>query len=100
LWPYQSASLSEDGSEIEIDVYRVSDPSCWEFDRVETEVSGNDLVVSLFYLGPPPGGFCNIPCPLGTDKLIVSLDVPRDPGLSVVKNPDTRTHCSENFAGG
>ena len=97
LWSFESAELSDDGSAIEIDAYGIPDPFCNEFDRVETVVSGDDLVVSLFYLGPEAGQFCATPCPMGTEKLVVPLDTPRDPSLHIVKDPATEPHCAETM---
>lgn len=98
LWSFESASISADGSSIEIDAYLPPDPSCHEFDHVEVKPVGDELVVSLFYLGPGEEEvFCIIPCPLGTERLEVSLDEPQDPDLAIVKNPDTEPHCSETL---
>lgn len=98
LWAFEGGAISADGKSIELDAYGIHDPSCIEFDRVVTAVSGDELVVSLFYLGPTEGQFCNIPCPLDTERLVIPLDSLRDPGLTVVKNPDTGEHCSERLA--
>jgi len=97
LWSFESAVVSPDGSSIEIEVFGVPDVTCFEFDRVETAESGDDLIVSLFYLGPEEGQFCSIPCPLGTGTLVLPLETPRDPTLQVVKDPATEPHCSESL---
>lgn len=83
-----------DGSSIEIDAYLPPDPSCHQFDYIEVEPVGDELVASLFYLGP---GEEMIPCPLGTERLQVSLDETQDPDLAIVKNPDTEPHCFETL---
>ena len=97
MWSFESAVMSTDGSSIEIEAFGIPDSSCFEFDRVETAVSGDDLIVSLVYLGPEEGQSCIIPCPLGTGTLVLPLETPRDPSLQVVKDPATEPHCSESL---
>ena len=97
LWSFESARLAADGSSIEIDAFAPSDPACFEYDHVETAVVDVELVVSLYYLGPEPEQFCEIPCPIGTVTAVVDLEAPVDPSLGVVKNPQTEPHCSESI---
>lgn len=97
LWSFESASLSPDGTEIEIEAFGIPDSTCWEFDHVTTDVDGDNLVVSLVYLGPESGQFCNIPCPLGTGTVTVPFDPPRGAKLNIIKNPATEPHCAETL---
>ncbi len=100
LWAFDGGAVSADGMSVELDVYGIPDPSCVEFDRIESEMDGDELVVSLYYLGPEEGQFCNIPCPLGTTRQSFALDTERAPGSTVAKNPETAQHCSESLASG
>ena len=72
----ESASLSPDRASIGIAAYGIPDRDCWEHDCVETKVSGDDLIVSLFYLRPEAGQFCNIPrsCPAFTSQHCFGFD--------------------------
>lgn len=97
MWSFESASLSPDGTELEIEAFGIPDSTCWEFDHVETDVDGDNLVVSLVYLAPETDQFCNIPCPLSTEMLTVPLDTTRDVELNIVKNPATEPHCAETL---
>lgn len=97
LWSFEQASISGDGASIVIDAYLPPDPNCYEFDRVAVEPVGEELVVSLFYLGPGDEQFCIIPCPLGTERLDLPLGEPQNPDLAIVKHPDTEPHCSETL---
>lgn len=97
LWAFEGGSISEDGSSIVLNAYANPDESCFEFDRVETEVEGDELIVSLYQLGPTEGQFCNLMCPLGTERIAVPLDESVDPSLTIAKNPATGEHCSESL---
>lgn len=100
LWSFESASLSPSGNEIVLEVFRAPDPACWEFDHLETDVDGDDLIVSLVYLGPEAGQFCEIPCPLSTETVTLPLDTARDVALNMVKDPATEPHCAETLRPG
>jgi hypothetical protein len=95
LWSFESGRLSADGTELKLDVFHVPDPACYEYNNIETEVVGDQLVVSLYYLGPTPGQYCSAPCPLDTSTGLWTLESPVDPSLEVVENPATEPHCAE-----
>lgn len=100
LWAFDGGVVSADGNSVELDVYGVPDSSCFEFDRVESEIVDRELVVSLYYLGPKEGQFCNIPCPLGSKRVSFPLDTAREPGTPVAVDPDTGQHCSQDLGSG
>ena len=94
LYAFESAEISADGSTIAIDAFEAFDPDCIEYDRIETELDDGELIVSLYYRDTGQE-FCTIPCPLGTERLVIDLPERLDPTLTPIQHPDTAEHCSQ-----
>ncbi len=96
LWPFQEASISPDGTSLEVLPYARPDTRCYEYDHIDTRVQDSTLVVSLYYQRTSQE-FCQIPCPLGVESPhLASLDPPVSPSLVPVRDPATPEHCSES----
>lgn len=84
LVPFHDASISGDGSELSL---TYESGGCYEFDHVETEVLGDDLVVGVFSLAGAAYATCT--SNLRFEPLTVPLDPPVDPGLAIVQDSNT-----------
>lgn len=97
LWAFESAVISEDGTQLTVEAYRPGDASCHHYSHITTQQRGSDLIVSLFHKRTE-SRFCEMPCPIGsTTPHTIRLDPPVDPSLTVTRHPDTAPHCSENM---
>jgi hypothetical protein len=95
LWPFEKASITPDGSSVQVSAFLPGDPGCHVFDHIDTEVEGDALVISLYYRRTDQRS-CILPCPFGTVVHEAELDPPVSPSLTPVRNPATPRHCSES----
>ena len=95
IYSFVDGQVSSDGSRLTIEAY--PERSCYEFLRADTVESGENLVVSLVYLGPEPDQFCELSCPIGREQLEVDLNPSVDPALNVVDDPEAEPTCTERL---